>query len=74
MRSACPVAAVIESQRLKWTSFGNPSSVEDLVVTEKPLNQVSLVVRTVPEALRSFPPHRQLSCRGPPLHRTERAE
>ena len=50
MRSACPAAVVIESQRLKWTAFGSPSSIEDLVATEKPLNQVSLVVRTVPES------------------------
>ena len=50
MRSACPAAVVIESRLLKWTAFGNPSSIEDLVATEKPLNQVSLVVRTVPES------------------------
>ena len=50
MRSACPAAVVIESRRLKWTAFGNPSSIEDLVATEKPLNKVSLVVRTVPES------------------------
>ena len=50
MRSACPAAVVIESQRLKSTAFGNPSSIEGLVATEKPLNQVSLVVRTVPES------------------------
>ena len=50
MRSACPAAVVIESQRLKWTAFGNPSSIEHLVATEKPLNKVSLVVRTVPES------------------------
>ena len=42
-------AVVIESRLLKWTAFGNPSSIEDLVATEKPLNKVSLVVRPVPE-------------------------
>ena len=50
MRSACPAAVVIESRLLKWTAFGNPSSIEDLVATEKPPVKVSLVVRPVPES------------------------
>ena len=50
MRSACPAAVGIESQRLKWTAFGSPSSTEDLVATEKPPVKISLVVRPVAES------------------------
>ena len=50
MRSACPAAVVIESQRSKLTGFGNPSSIEDIVATEKPPVKVSLVVRPVAES------------------------
>ena len=50
MRSACPAAVVIESRLLKWTAFGNPSSTEGLVATEKSPMEVSLVLRPMPES------------------------